>query len=113
VKNRTPQKQRRGSDAVLSEKQKDPEAFNKYCLGKHMPLVAKLPGLKRTEVATILPAPPDQPEPPYWRITELYFDSAEDLRKGFATEEGKAAGADLANFTDKGTVTIFASRIQA
>jgi uncharacterized protein (TIGR02118 family) len=98
---------------VLYAKQKDPEAFNKYYLSKHMPLVAKIPGLKRTEVATILPPPPDQPEPPYWRITELYFDSADDLQKAFASEEGKATGADLANFVDKGTVTFFASAIEA
>jgi hypothetical protein len=33
-------------------------------------------------VATILPPAPDQPEPPYWRITELYFQSVDDLQKG-------------------------------
>ena len=98
---------------VLYAKQKDPEAFNNYYFSKHMPLVAKIPGPKRTEVATILPPPPDQPEPPYWRITELYFQSVNDLQKAFASEEGKATGADLANFTDKGTVTIFASTMEA
>ena len=98
---------------VLYAKQKDPEAFNKYYLSKHMPLVAKIPGLKRTEVATALPPPPDQSEPPYWRITELYFQSVEDLQKAFASEEGKASAADLANFVDKDTVTIFASTIAA
>ena len=38
---------------VLYAKPKDPDAFNKYYLNKHMPLVAKIPGLRRTEVATI------------------------------------------------------------
>jgi uncharacterized protein (TIGR02118 family) len=75
--------------------------------------VAMIPGLQRTEVATILPPAPDQPEPPYWRITELYFKSVDDLQKGLASEEGKAATADLANFTEKGTVTAFASTIAA
>ena len=51
---------------VLYAKPKDPDAFNKYYLNKHMPLVAKIPGLQRTELATILPPAPDQPEPPYW-----------------------------------------------
>jgi hypothetical protein len=40
---------------VLYAKPKDPDAFNKYYLNNHMPLVAKIPGLQRTEVATILP----------------------------------------------------------
>jgi uncharacterized protein (TIGR02118 family) len=97
---------------VLYAKPKDPDAFNKYYLNKHMPLVAKIPGLKRTEVATILPPAPNQPEPPYWRITELYFQSVDDLQKAFASEEGKATTADLANFTDKGSVTFFASMIE-
>ena len=42
---------------VLYAKPKDPDAFNTYYLTKHMPLVMKIPGLQRTEVATVLPAP--------------------------------------------------------
>jgi hypothetical protein len=44
---------------VLYAKPKDSDAFNKYYLNKHMPLVAKIPGLQRTELATILPPAPD------------------------------------------------------
>jgi hypothetical protein len=39
--------------------------------------------------------------------------SVDGLQKALASEEGKAATADLANFTDKGTVTAFASTIAA
>ena len=96
---------------VLYTKQKDPDAFNTYYFGKHLPLAEKVPGLQRIEVATILPNSPGEPEPPYWRIAELYFPSADDLQKGFASEVGKATAADLDNFVDKGTYTIFASTI--
>jgi uncharacterized protein (TIGR02118 family) len=97
---------------VLYTKQKDPEAFTKYYLSTHVPLIEKAPGVKKTEVATVLP-PPDQPPPPYYRITEIYFEDIGALQKTFATPEWKAIGADVANFADPGTISAFASLIGA
>ncbi len=48
---------------VLYAPQKDPDAFTKYYLSKHMPMVDKVSGVKKTEVTTVLPAP-NQPAPP-------------------------------------------------
>ena len=42
---------------VLYAPQKDPDAFTKYYLSKHMPMVDKVPGVKKTEIASVLPAP--------------------------------------------------------
>ena len=98
---------------VLYTKQKDPEAFTKYYLSTHAALVEKVPGIKRTEVATVLPPAPDQPAPPYYRITEIYFEDIGALQKTFATPEWKAIGADVANFADPGTISAFASLIGA
>jgi uncharacterized protein (TIGR02118 family) len=76
-------------------------------------MVDKVPGVKRTEVATVLPPPPNQPVPPYYRITEVYFENAETMQKTLASPEWKAVVADTANFMDPGTLTGFASLIGA
>jgi uncharacterized protein (TIGR02118 family) len=96
---------------VLYTKQKDPEAFTKYYLSTHMPMVAKVPGVKRTEAATVLPPPPDQPAPMYYRITDVYFEDIGAMQKTLATPEWKAVVADVPNFCDPGTISAFASLI--
>ena len=97
---------------VLYAPQKDPDAFTKYYLSKHMPMVDKVPGVKKTEVATVLPAP-KPPAPPYYRITEIYFENDETMQKTLASPEWNAVRADTANFMDPGTLTAFASLIGA
>jgi uncharacterized protein (TIGR02118 family) len=98
---------------VLYAPQKDPDAFTKYYLSKHMPMMDKVPGVMRTEVATVLPPPPNQPAPPYYRITEAYFENVETMQKTLASPEWKAVRADTANFMDPGTLTAFTSQIGA
>jgi uncharacterized protein (TIGR02118 family) len=78
-----------------------------------MPMVDKAPGVKRTEVATVLPPPPNQPAPPYYRITEIYFENLETMQKTLASPEWNAIVKDVANFADPGTLTGFASHIGA
>jgi uncharacterized protein (TIGR02118 family) len=96
---------------VLYTKQKDAEAFTKYYLSTHAALVEKVPGIKRTEVATVLPPAAEQPAPPYYRITELYFEDIATFQKSLATPEWKAVVADVPNFADPGTISAFASQI--
>jgi uncharacterized protein (TIGR02118 family) len=96
---------------VLYAPQKDPDAFTKYYLATHMPQVNKVPGVKRTEIATVLPNPPGQPASPYYRITEVYFENVGALQTSMASPEWKAVVADLPNFADPGTITGFASMI--
>jgi uncharacterized protein (TIGR02118 family) len=98
---------------VLYAPQKDPDAFTKYYLSKHMPMVDKVPGVKKTEVATILPPAPNQPAPPYYRITEIYFENVETMQKTFASPEWDALVKDVPNFADPGTLSAFASQIGA
>jgi hypothetical protein len=65
---------------VLYAPQKDPNAFTKYYLSKHMPIVDKVPGVKKTEVATVLPAP-NPPAPPYYRITKSISRTLKQSRR--------------------------------
>jgi uncharacterized protein (TIGR02118 family) len=87
----------------------DPEAFEEYYAGTHMPMVPKIPNLIRYEVARVV-GTPNGGEPPYYRIFEGYFENMESLQAGMSTPEGQAPPADLPNFATGGA-TIFISEI--
>ena len=56
-----------------------PDAFEEYYANTHMPLVDKIPDLKRYEAARIV-ATPDGSQPHYYRIFEGYFEDMEQLQ---------------------------------
>jgi hypothetical protein len=64
-------------------------------------------------VAAVLPPPPGQPVPPYYRITEIYFDDVGTLQTGLGLPEWKTVVADVLNFADPRSITGFASLIGA
>lgn len=74
----------------------DPQAFDQHYREVHAPLAARMPGLKRMEVARITGSPGGQS--PFYLVAEMYFDSAEDLQAALASPEGRAAGKDLMTF---------------
>jgi uncharacterized protein (TIGR02118 family) len=86
---------------VLYKKPKNAEAFDKYYASVHIPLAKKIPGLKKYDIST---APLRTPagESNVHLAATLYFDSLDALKAGMGSAEGKAAGADLANFADGG-----------
>jgi len=92
---------------------KDPAASNKYYLSTHVPLVAKTPGVKKVEVAMVLPPPPNQPASPYYRITEIYFENIGALQTALGSPEWKVVVADVPNFMEPSGITGFASVIDA
>jgi uncharacterized protein (TIGR02118 family) len=92
---------------------KDPAASNKYYLSTHIPLVAKTPGVKKIELAMVLPPPPNQPASPYYRITEIYFENIGALQTGLGSPEWKVVVADVPNFMEPSGITGFASVIVA
>ena len=70
-----------------------PAAFDEHYLGVHMPLVAKMPGLERTETGKITAAL-DGGEQTYHRITALYFADQDAHGRGLRLAEGAATAAD-------------------
>lgn len=79
----------------------DPAAFDKHYREVHAVLASKLPGLRRFTMSW--PAPgPDGAKPSYHLVAALYWDSPEELQASFASPEGEAAMADLANFAGAG-----------
>jgi uncharacterized protein (TIGR02118 family) len=76
-----------------------PDDFRHYLQESHMPLVARLPGLRRTVVNLPLAGAPGLP-PGCDAVGEDWFDSVESLQAALASPEGQAAGADGPNFLD-------------
>jgi uncharacterized protein (TIGR02118 family) len=89
---------------------KSPEDFEKYYLGTHMPMVYKANGIKRIELAKCV-VPPSAPPPPFYCITELWFDSQEAMQKVLATPEMKKITDDVPNFASGGA-TILVSIVE-
>ena len=78
------------------KKPDDIEAFEKHYNEIHMPLVAKIPNLIKSEVAKIDAFAGQDAK--YFMITEMYFEDIDKLNEGMASPEGKAAGRDLMGF---------------
>ena len=66
------------------------EAFGRWWLDEHRPLVHQLPGLRRYVVNLVAEGPEDGID----GIAELWFDSKEAFEAAYATDPGKAVVAD-------------------
>jgi uncharacterized protein (TIGR02118 family) len=69
------------------------EEFRRWILQEHAPKGRELPGLRQYHVSVI---DGDDDSLPYHAVTELYFDDEDAFTAAFASEAGKAAGADVA-----------------
>jgi uncharacterized protein (TIGR02118 family) len=90
--------------SVMYNPPPDPEAFDTYYMTTHVPLVEKIPGLRRFEVSKS--SSPDGSPPAFYAMGELYFDSAEAMAAGLDSAEGKAAIADGVNFAGAGVTAL-------
>lgn len=85
----------------------DPAAFEQHYASTHVPLVEKIPNLRRFEAGKILGTPDGSPAPVYY-LAELWFDSPQELEAAMGSAEGQAAGADVANFATGGATLMIA-----
>jgi uncharacterized protein (TIGR02118 family) len=77
---------------VLWDTPEDQEGFERHYREVHVPLVKKLPGIRRyTFSRDTAPVRGDR----YYRIAEVDFDNLTALRQAFASPEGRAAGSDV------------------
>jgi uncharacterized protein (TIGR02118 family) len=75
------------------------EEFARYAKERHLPLVTRLPGLRRLVVGRVLPGP-NGPPPAFDAVAEDWFDDPAALEAAFASPEGQAVVADAPNFLD-------------
>lgn len=87
----------------------DTASFDLHYADVHTPLVKKIPGLRRLEIATITGAPIGETQ--YYLMAEMYFDDQDSMQRSLSTPEGKATARDLAGFA--GTiVTMFYAEVK-
>ncbi len=74
------------------------DEFRDWALNHHTELAKKIPGMRGYRMNVPIKENPDSP---YDAISEMWWDSDEARLAGFATEEGKAAGADAAAHAER------------
>lgn len=84
----------------------DPAEFDEYYEKTHLPIARKMRGLTGWTISRLDPRPDGTP-PPYHLIAELYAPTREALLAVFASPEGQASNADLANFATGGSTFLF------
>ncbi len=93
---------------AMFNKPEDPAAFDHAYFDVHLPLNAKTPGLRRTEVTRVTGAL--RGESPWYIVTEMYYDDDDSLRAGLASPEAAEAGGQLMTFA-KGLVTFYTAEV--
>lgn len=89
----------------------DAAAFDAYYFGKHVPLAKTIPGLRSYEVNKGAIGTPQGPSA-FHLIATLTFDSMEAIGAAFASKEGQATAADVANFAKAGVqMLMFDTRL--
>jgi len=91
---------------ALYTKPENPGDFDKHYHEVHVPLVQKVPGLRRIELSKINGGP--MGEARYYLMAEMYFDNAEAMATAMKSPEMKAAGKDVMSFAGKLVHMMFA-----
>ncbi len=88
---------------ALYKKPANVDAFEEHYATVHVPLVEKIPGLRKTEWTRMLAAPDGAA--PYYMMYEMYFDNMTAYQAAMKSEENKAAAKDLMSFAG-GLITL-------
>jgi uncharacterized protein (TIGR02118 family) len=90
---------------VMYKKPADAAAFDTYYFGTHVPIAKKIPGLQRYEVSKGAIMTPQGPSG-YHLVATLHFADMKSIMAAFASAEGGATAADLANFAQAGVEMV-------
>jgi uncharacterized protein (TIGR02118 family) len=90
---------------VLYGAPKSPDDFEKYYAEHHMPMVYKVKGIRRIELAKGL-ATPGAATPAYYRVTELWFSSMKKMQAVTSTPEWKVIVDDVPRFATGGATIV-------
>ena len=85
---------------VLYPAPKDPEHFRSYYVGQHLPLAARLPGLKSSRYTFNVVG--EAGDAPYFCIWEGEFEDGPSAGAAMQSEIGQQVAADVANYATGG-----------
>ena len=88
---------------VVYDEPTDPEAFDRHYREVHVPLTRRLPGLRRFSISGEAAAVRGEPA---HLVAELEWDDLDALRAAFASPEGRATAADVANLATSGVRSV-------
>jgi uncharacterized protein (TIGR02118 family) len=94
---------------ALFKKPSDTNSFEEHYWNVHVPLVRKMPGIKRLETGRVTGAPMSSPQ--FFRIAEMYFEDQQALNAAMMSPDGIAAAKDLMSFA-RDTVEMFFSELE-
>ncbi|HEY3560664.1 MAG TPA: EthD family reductase [Kribbella sp.] len=89
---------------VLYPEPTDPDHFRDYYVSKHLPLVARMPGLLAWRYSFDVAATHGQA--PYFAVFEAEFADADAMTAARSSPEGQQVSADVANYATGGAVVI-------
>lgn len=87
---------------ALYKQPADPSAFDQAYFNSHLPLIAKVPGLRKTTITRFTRTLQGEG---YYMMADMVFDHKEALKAGMKSPEMAAAGANLNTFAE-GLVTL-------
>jgi uncharacterized protein (TIGR02118 family) len=81
---------------AIYAKPADAEAFKQHYMNTHLPLAAKLPGLRKCVLGWVSGSPGGEPR--YHLVAELYFDDMPAMKAALKSPEGAATAKDVMSF---------------
>lgn len=84
----------------------DPAAFDRYYHEVHLPIAAKMKGLKGWTIGKCTSVIPGE-RPAYYMIVGLYAESRDAMEAILASPEGQAAIADVPKFATGGATFLY------
>ena len=94
---------------ALYKEPADRELFEQKYFEEHMPLVDKMPGLRKVELAKLQSL--GGSEGKYYMQASMYFDDIDALNASMGSPEGKVAAQNLMSFA-KDIVTMMIGEVK-
>jgi uncharacterized protein (TIGR02118 family) len=84
----------------------DPNEFDRYYRQTHMPLVQVIPGVRNIRFGKVVRTADGSP-PPYYLVSDVYFDDMGELEAALGSPEMAEAIGDVPNFATGGVTILF------